>query len=248
MKMSLENPVIPETLERLWSAEDELRGWSSKIIAQDEHLCDFLEFLECYMDCIETARPVIPKSDRHFALGALFLRTFDDCSHALRAATTGNYRGSAMYLRDLLETDFLIDYLMSQDGLPEKWLHASDEEIRAGEFSPSNVRIALDKRDGFTARKRRDKFDLLSKLGVHPSPKGLELQRDGTRFIGTGPFKHAGRVKELIEECERVGLTLSGRLCIFCREVPNVDAHPSMRSRSKPRPASLRSGQRASNR
>lgn len=35
-----------------------------------------------------------------------------------------------MYLRDQLETYFLIDYLSSEDGRPEAWIDATPDEIR----------------------------------------------------------------------------------------------------------------------
>jgi len=40
----------------------------------------------------------------------------------LRSAMSGNYTGSAMYARDLLETQFLLGYLLDELGRPEAWL------------------------------------------------------------------------------------------------------------------------------
>jgi hypothetical protein len=213
--------VISENLQRLWAAEDQLWAWAIEVVHKQDHLLDFLEFIETYMSCVEQMRRVVPDGDRHFALASLFLRTFDDLSHALRYCMSGNYRGSAMYLRDLLETDFLLDYLMAENGRPEAWLKASDEDIRTL-YAPSSVRTALDQRDGFTERKRKQRFDILSVLGVHPSPKGLELNRDGGRQIRTGPFKHSGSVQACIEEAARACLTLSSSLMQYLLEVPNV--------------------------
>lgn len=74
------------------------------------------------------------------ALGGLFFRTFDHMGHALRAALSGNYTGCVMYVRDLLETNFLLDYLMEDSSHPTDWLRADKTKIKI-EYRPIKDRL-----------------------------------------------------------------------------------------------------------
>ena len=95
-----------------------------------------------------------------------------------------------MYVRDLLETDFLLDYLMDEDGRPEDWLKA-DEARLSKQYSPKAIREALDKRDGFSSeRERRNRYRCDMPCGCIRCQWDLRLQRDGMRVINAGPLKH----------------------------------------------------------
>ncbi len=189
--------------------------WATKVMASEEHLQDHLELIEAYMDCVETVRRMRPSGDRHVALVGLFLRTFDAASYCLRSAMSGNYTGSAMYARDILETQFLLSYLLDERGRPEAWL-LSDPKKSPEEYKPVVIRKYLDNRDGFTERKREQNYKALSVLGTHPSPGGLELKRDGTKSIRSGPFKQRDTFIQCIQEAARVILPLSGMLRGYC--------------------------------
>lgn len=213
--------AVPENLLRLWRAEDELLVWAEEILQSEEYLRDQLTLIEAYMDCVDMMRKGGLKSQRHTALAGLFLRSFDSMSHCVRGALSGNYTGSAMYARDLIETQFLISYLMEEPGRPEAWL-SSDPDTVKRDYSPWKVRASLDKRDGFKEQKRRERYAMLSTLGSHPTPASLELKRDGTRAINAGPFKHSKMLKECIQEAARAAIPLGGSLLDYCNdEVPN---------------------------
>ena len=83
----------------------------------------------------------------------------------------------------------MLDYPLEVPGRPEKWLNASQEEIRK-EFKPVDVRKALDKRDGFKKSGRLAYYRMLSTLGAHPTPLALNLKRDGMKLNRSGPFHH----------------------------------------------------------
>ncbi len=209
--------VVPQNLTSLWAAEDKMMAWSATVLASEDNLQDHIETIETYMDCIEMVRKSVPSGDRHIALVGLFMRTFDASSHCLRSAMSGNYTGSAMYARDILETQFLLSYLLDADGRPEAWL-SSDPNANPREYWPVEIRKYLDRRDGFVEKKRELNYKLLSKLGAHPSPGGFELKRDGGRAIQSGPFKQIDTLARCIEEATRVILPLSEMLCIYCNK------------------------------
>lgn len=213
--------VVPSNLTRLWGAEDEMLAWAATVVGSEEYLQDHLEMFETYMDCVEMVRRSGPSADRDIALVGLFLRTFDALSYCVRSAMSGNYTGCAMYARDILETQFLLDYLLEKPGRPEAWL-LSDPNASPDEYQPVVIRKYLDARDGFVEKKRMQSYRMLSTLGTHPSPGGLELKRDGGRAIRSGPFKQRDTLKQCIEEAARVVLPLCGILHGYCiAEVEN---------------------------
>ncbi|WP_340110192.1 hypothetical protein [Pikeienuella sp. HZG-20] len=190
-------------------------------------MIDHIELIEAYMDCVELVRVSGLSSDRFTALAGLFLRTFDALSHCTRAALSGNYSGSAMYARDLLETHFLINYLMDQPGRPEEWLRSDPQTIRK-KYRPMKIREYLDARDGFKEQKRRRHYEVLSVLGSHPTPSALDLKRDGTKAINSGPFKQANMLKNCIQEAAKAAFLLSRDLITFCNgEVPQGQSRAS---------------------
>ena len=222
------NDIVPKNLTRLWAAEDDMMAWATTIVASEEYLQDHLELIEAYMDCIEMVRQSAPSGDRQIALVGLFLRTFDAASYCVRSALSGNYTGSAMYARDILETQFLLSYLLDEPGRPEVWL-SSDPKNAPKEYNPVEIRKYLDNRDGFVEKKRMQNYKALSTLGSHPSPGGLELKRDGGRAIRSGPFKQRTTLEQCIQEAARVVLPLCGMLHDYCKaEMKNG---PSMSSR-----------------
>lgn len=220
--------VVPQNLTRLWAAEDEMMEWAATVVASKEYLQFHLELIETYMDCIEMARRSAPSGDRHVALIGLFMRTFDALSYCVRGAMSGNYTGCAMYARDLLETQFLLDYLLDEHGRPEAWL-LSNPTSSPEEYKPVVVRKYLDKRDGFMERKREKSYKALSTLGAHPSPGGMELKRDGGKAIHNGPFKQRDTLEMCIQEAARVVLPLCGLLRDYC--VSEVEDGQRMTSR-----------------
>jgi hypothetical protein len=220
-----------ENLQRLWRAQDNLIPWAASIISEVDHLKDHLDGIEVYLSCVKSTQETGIKTERHTALCGLFIRTFDAITNALRAYMSGNYTGCVMYLRDALETHFLLSYLLEEDGRPEEWLRSDYEAIRK-KYAPVEIRKALDERDGFKEKKREKHYKLLSILGAYPSPQAFELKRDGTRSINVGPFKQKDLVRECIEECAKVSLLLSSDLYLYISDLPSIKtafSAPSLR-------------------
>jgi hypothetical protein len=96
---------------------------------------------------------------------------------------------SALILRDVMETVFLLDLFAGDRPLIERWRFA-DKKARMKDFSPVKVREALDARDGFTSKKRFEMYELFSELAGHPNMKSswmMRPQKDGDAVIG--PFR-----------------------------------------------------------
>jgi hypothetical protein len=82
---------------------------------------------------------------------------------------SGYYQNSVMFQRDLVEVTFLLDYFHSNKASVAEWRRSPEK------FTPDVVRRALDTRDGFTERKRRDHYRLLSSIGTHASYEGFQM-------------------------------------------------------------------------
>ena len=74
-----------------------------------------------------------------------------------------------MFQRDLVEVTFLLDYFHSNEHQISEWRRSPEK------FTADVVRKALDTRDGFTERKRREHYKLLSGIGTHASYQGFQL-------------------------------------------------------------------------
>jgi len=201
--------------QSMWREEDSILDWAKEKIGEEEYLLEHVELIECFMDTVDLIRQSAPRTDYHFAICGLFMRCFDSAGRGLRAAMSGNYSGSAMYARDLLETMFLLSYLCDDETRPIEWLKSSPDEIRQ-KYAPAKIRSALDERDGFLERKREQHYKILSTLGVHPTPQSFELRRDGTRHLNSGPFKNRHLLEECIQELAKTVLPLSGILLDYC--------------------------------
>jgi hypothetical protein len=102
------------------------------------------------MDIADVFRRVDTCDEDVEVIKILSMRTFNAFGASLKLALSGYHENSALILRDVLETVFLIDYFGDRS-LIARWRFA-DEKTRTDEFSPVKVREALDKRDGFTSK------------------------------------------------------------------------------------------------
>lgn len=213
--MSTMKDAVPKNLMCLWGTEDETLVWATEVVASENYLQDHLQLIETYMDCVNMVRQSANNDKRSIALVGLFLRTFDASSYCLRSAMSGNYTGSAMYARDILETQFLLNYLLDAPGRPEEWLR-SDPKNPPKEYNPVEIRKKLDERDGFEEKRRMESYKAFSVLGAHPNPGGFELKRDSARRIHAGPFKQRETLELCIQEAARAVLPLCEMLRDYC--------------------------------
>jgi hypothetical protein len=78
------------------------------------------------------------------------------------------------------------------------WKHA-DRETRKKLFGPVKIRIALDKRDGDTTKKRKAEYNKLSELASHATFRGFQLTTRGG-FGELGPSVEKINLMAWLEE------------------------------------------------
>src|SRR3546814_17785988 len=106
------------------------------------------------MDLIDVFRQFDTSDEDIKVIQVLGMRIFNALGAALKLSLSGYHQNSALILRDVLETTFLIDYFSSNPEKIKCW-RSADKKISMKEFSPVKIREALDARDGYTEKKRR---------------------------------------------------------------------------------------------
>jgi hypothetical protein len=143
-----------------------LRTESIEII-RDNDLVLHLIVVELAMDLADVLRK-FPTDDEDLKVAQILgMRTFNAFASSLKLALSGYMQNSALVLRDILETIFLLDLFRGQPLLIKEWRFADKKRIRE-KFSPVKVREALDKRYGHTAKKRAEIYQLFSELAAMP--------------------------------------------------------------------------------
>jgi hypothetical protein len=181
--------VFPQNFDLLASGEDQIRQMSKAAIEASENLSLHARMIQRAMSMMDHMAKRRPHSDEDdMVLQMLAARLFNSGASAMKLLMGGFYQTAVMVMRDILETTFLLDYFHSHRDQIAVW-RACDEKKRSREFGAMKIRIALDDRDGFTERKREAAYNLLCKLGTHPTYTGFQmLQSKGSNKVIVGPF------------------------------------------------------------
>jgi hypothetical protein len=102
-------------------------------------------------------------------------------------------------VRDILETGFLVDYLVTYPHKIAEW-KAADKKARITHFGPGVVRTALDKRDGYTSGARKAVYDLISEAASHASYRSFALVANADKLGEIGPFFDEKKLGSWLEE------------------------------------------------
>jgi hypothetical protein len=207
--------AIPPNLASLHAGEEFLRGKAISLIAVDERLKLHLTIIEAAMDLADVLRQFDTADEDLKVVQLLGMRTFNAFGAGMKLALSGYSQNSALILRDVLETVFLIDYFAGDRTLIERWRFA-DKKARLRDFKPVKVREALDARDGFTENKRFAMYEMLSELAGHPNMKSafmMRPQRDGDAVIG--PFVETTTLEAVISEMGRLAIQVGEQLNPF---------------------------------
>ena len=167
------------------------------------------------MDLADILRQFDTNEEDLKVIQLLGMRTFNAFGASLKLALSGYSQNSALILRDVLETVFLIDYFAGDRSLIGRWRFA-DKKARMKDFGPVKVREALDARDGFTEKKRFEMYEMFSELAGHPTMKSafmMRPQRDGDALIG--PFMEATTLEAVISEMGRLAIQVGEKLNLF---------------------------------
>jgi len=117
----------------------------------------------------------------------------------MKLTLSGYYQNTALILRDILETVFLIDLFTFDASAIARW-RTLQGAAHWNEFKPAKVRDALDKRDKLSNRKRAKLYGLLSELAGHASLKGVAMLRPLGMDAQIGPFFDPTALQATLDE------------------------------------------------
>ena len=202
-------PTLPENLELLFKEEEDIRVKSILYINSIESLKDHLLLIHDSLNILfDLTIHFRPESDDEKTVQPLGIRLFNSTVCSLKLLLSGYYQISVSIQRDILETGFLLDYFLSNPAKISEWKHSNSTE-RYREFKPANIRKALDNRDGFTNKKRKNIYQMMCEYATHPSINSTQLiAPDGYAKIGA--FYDENYLKAVLEE-----LTLRAPLSII---------------------------------
>lgn len=202
----------------LLEGEQALRGKSVEAIIADDQLFLHLTVIEAAMDLIDVFRQSSDGNDPDRRVVRLLgIRVFNALGAAHSLMLAGYYQNSSVILRDVLETVFLLDYFTRDQTLIERWRTLDDRE-REKQFKPFAVRVALDKLDGFTSRKREKLYKEFCALAAHPHPSGFAMLRPGGMDAHCGPFLDPSALEAVISEAGRLAVQAGGVVAFFMPE------------------------------
>ncbi|TNB48091.1 hypothetical protein FF124_10970 [Martelella lutilitoris] len=169
--------AIPENLVLLHSGGEELRAKSIAIIEASAEMSLHVSMIETCMDMLQHVRTNTPNMNEDQVIVALIgASIFNSMASAFKLLLSGYYQSSGLQIRYVLESGWLLDYLQTDPKLIQQWKTISEGK-RLAVFSPIKTRDALDKRDGFTTKKRAEHYKRLCVLCGHPTFAGFTMPR-----------------------------------------------------------------------
>lgn len=179
--------TIPGPLAHLMKEEDELKALALKWIGEDDELSHHMSIIAIDMDTVWQAVKQNTSGEDARTIQLLGFRVFNHMGSALRLALGGYFQASAMLLRDLYETGWLINYLLIHPDKIPVWRDADDHKKRK-EFEPGAIRSVIDKLDGFEKDARSRVYWQLCDFAAHPNAKGFALLSPPGEEARCGPF------------------------------------------------------------
>lgn len=207
--------IVPKNLARLHDGEEQLRAKALDVVARDRCLHLHLATIEAAMDLANVFRQFDTADEDLKVAQLLGMRTFNAFGASIKLALSGYGQNSALIMRDILETAFLLDLFRGNRTLIARW-RVADKKARMKEFGPVKVREALDARDGFTSMKRFEMYELFSELAGHPTMKSawmMRPQKDGDAVIG--PFVETTALEAVLSEMGRLAIQVGEILDAF---------------------------------
>ncbi|WP_394689213.1 hypothetical protein [Hoeflea sp.] len=214
-KMTKDQNGMPLNLANLHSGEEQFREKALRIIDGDQRLRLHIVVVEDAMDLTDNFRQYDTSDEDLKVVQVLGMRTFNAFGASLKLTLSGYHQNSALILRDVLETVFLLNLFAGDRDRIGRWRHA-DKKARMKEFSPVEVRKALDARDGFISKRRAEMYELFSELAGHPNMKSAWMMRpekDGDAVIG--PFMEATALEAVISEMGRLAIQVGEQIIAF---------------------------------
>ena len=150
----MSDQLILDNLSGLYTEEEKLRVKALELVSRDSQLELHVSVIGNAMNLADLFRQLPTDDEDMKVIQMLGMRTFNAFGSSVKLALSGYGQNSALIMRVILETVFLLDLLEDDRSLIERWRCASEKESK-NKFGPAAVRKALDVRDGFQERKRR---------------------------------------------------------------------------------------------
>jgi hypothetical protein len=206
---------LPPNLDRLHTAEEGRRAQARLLIAGDARLQLHLAITEAAMEMADITRQFHTSDEDLKVVQILAMRTFNAFAAALKLMLSGYHQNSALILRDVLETAFLLDLFNGDRSAIERWRFA-DKKSRKEEFAPLKVRIALDARDDNTSNKRSEMYEMFSVLAGHPNMNShLMMRPEKGGDAVSGPFMELTTLQAGVFEMGRLAVQVGESLDAF---------------------------------
>lgn len=212
--------ALPPRLTQLHIGEESLRAKSKALVAGEPKLRAHLGAVECAMDLMDVLRQVGSEDEDEKVIQFLGMRIFNDLASCIKLVLSGYNQSAAMILRDVLETVFLLDRFKGDWPAVAEWRLASPKK-QWERFGPAKVRTHLDKRDGFTGKRRDAAYRLLSTLASHPTMEGVVMLRPTGMDAHMGPFVEMPTLEALLAETAKLAVQAGETIADF---LPTDDA------------------------
>ena len=101
---------LPENLLSLYEGEEVLRQKALELVMADKRLQLHLSVVEAAMDFADTLRQASNDDEDSKVIKLMGMRMFNALAASLKLALSGYGQNSALIMRDILETVFLVDF------------------------------------------------------------------------------------------------------------------------------------------
>lgn len=206
---------LPENFISLHMQEEFLRGKAVTYAIEDEFIARHLEVVEQAMTICDTFRRMPTTDEDLKVIQILGMRIFNAFGASLKLALSGYIQNSALLMRDVLETVFLLDLFGGDRTKISQWRLADAKTLKK-EFSLVAIRQALDDRYGHTSKKRHELYKLFSELAAHPTMKSdwmMRPKKDGDAVIG--PFVEKTSQDAVLSEMGKLAVQAGQHLVAF---------------------------------
>lgn len=192
--------VLPKNLISLHCSEENLRVESFAAIRANKELLQHFRLIDLAMGLCNLMRMLETSEEDQNVIKLLCTRMFNAFASSIKLITGGYHQNSALIMRDIMETVFLVDYFRTNPQKITLWLNANKQEEKKP-FKPVEIRKALEARDGHNNKNRKTLYTMLSDLAAHPNRMCMALLTPrGEEVPYIGPFFNAGLLREGLEQ------------------------------------------------
>jgi hypothetical protein len=130
-----------DNLISLHKHEENLREQSQTVIQADPALSDHLNLVAEAMGLIcAFTRDHVHESENELTIQYLGIRLFNASGASIKLALSGYYQKAFYHVRDVIETSFLVDYLLTCPEKIDEWRRA-DKKERISQFRAGIIRV-----------------------------------------------------------------------------------------------------------